>query len=141
MGIFLNSTAPYESYKRTAQTRFFVDKTWLIDEILHGLERDNQRCVCITRPRRFGKTVMANMLCAFLGNAADSGDIFSCLKISRSPFYRTHRNQYDVIYIDFSEELEKYRFYDRYISRILDGVKADLRKGFPEIAEDDRKSL
>ena len=66
MGIFLNSTAPYESYKRTAQTRFFVDKTWLIDEILQGLERDNARCVCITRPRRFGKTVMANMLCAFL---------------------------------------------------------------------------
>lgn len=84
---------------------------------------------------------MANMLCAFLGNAADSGDIFSCLKISRSSFYRTHRNQYDVIYIDFSEEPEKCGSYDRYISRILDGVKADLRKGFPEIAEDDGKSL
>lgn len=46
-----------------------------------------------------------------------------------------------MIYIDFSEEPEKCGSYDRYISRILDGVKADLRKGFPEIAEDDGKSL
>lgn len=66
MGIFLNTITLLEAYKAIASTRFFVDKTWLIHDILESLELDNQKYICITRPRRFGKTVMANMIGAFL---------------------------------------------------------------------------
>ena len=65
MGMFLNSSVPYEAYREVLLDRYFVDKTMLIDELLPALGRKN-RYFCITRPRRFGKTVMANMVGAFL---------------------------------------------------------------------------
>ena len=72
MGIFLNSGLPFEEYKNIAATRFFVDKSSLIDEILSDITVDGQRYFCMTRPRRFGKSVMANMLGAFFGKAFDA---------------------------------------------------------------------
>lgn len=66
MGMFLNSSSPVEEYKDITGSRFFVDKTWLLDEIISSVKVDGQKFLCITRPRRFGKSVMANMICAFL---------------------------------------------------------------------------
>lgn len=66
MGMFLNSIVPHEEYKAIVRTRFFVDKSFLIDEIISTVMMDGQRYFCITRPRRFGKSVMANMVGAFL---------------------------------------------------------------------------
>ena len=62
--------------------------------------------ICITRPRRFGKTVMANMIGAFFGKGADSRDVFSGLRIAESKFFEKHLNQHDVIYIDCSRVLK-----------------------------------
>ena len=62
MGIYLNSTIPYEEYRSMKPTRFFVDKSSIIDEILISLKLDGQKYICITRPRHFGKNLMANML-------------------------------------------------------------------------------
>lgn len=58
MGMFLNNHLFYDAYRAVAGTRFFIDKTWLIDELLDLVKTDNQKYICITRPRRFGKTVM-----------------------------------------------------------------------------------
>ena len=80
-----------------AATRFFVDKTLLIDEILEGLTCDRQKYVCITRPRRFGKTVMADMIAAFMGKAADSSLLFDRLAVSQTAGYAQHRNSFHVI--------------------------------------------
>lgn len=66
MGMFLNSAAPFEEYKSIAKTRFFVDKSSMIEEIISAAMVDGQKYFCITRPRRFGKSVMANMIGAFL---------------------------------------------------------------------------
>ena len=65
MGRYLDSREPFESYRGIAGTRFFVDKTLLLEDILKAVEVDGQRYLCITRPRRFGKSVMANMVAAF----------------------------------------------------------------------------
>ena len=75
MGIFLNSTAPFEPYKITALDKYFVDKTMLIEELIPSIGRE-QRFLCITRPRRFGKTVMANMVASYFGKAIDSSFVF-----------------------------------------------------------------
>ena len=83
MGMFLNSIVPYEKYKSISASKYFVDKTGMIEELLSGMEGETQY-ICITRPRRFGKTVAANMLGAFLGKAADSRKVFDGLKISKS---------------------------------------------------------
>lgn len=49
MGIFLNSTAPFEAYKITALDKYFVDKTMLIEELIPSIGRE-QRFLCITSP-------------------------------------------------------------------------------------------
>jgi predicted AAA+ superfamily ATPase len=72
MGIFLNSRIPFESYRLVVNDAYFVDKTALIDELIPLLEVE-KRFVCITRPRRFGKSVMASMVGAFFGKAVDAG--------------------------------------------------------------------
>ena len=73
MGQYLDSRVPLESYRGIVNTRFFVDKTLLLEDVLKAVEIDGQRYLCITRPRRFGKSVMANMVAAFLGRAEEAG--------------------------------------------------------------------
>ena len=117
MGIFLNSTAPFEAYKITALDKYFVDKTMLIEELIPSIGRE-QRFLCITRPRRFGKTVMANMVASYFGKAIDSSFVFEHLAIAKSPVYEEYINKYDVIYIDFSRLPENCQTYEEYINRI-----------------------
>ena len=121
MGMFLNPLVPAAAYKKIASSRFFVDKSRLLEEIIQSMD-DNQKYICITRPRRFGKTVMANMIGAFFGKGADSRDVFSGLRIAESKFFEKHLNQHDVIYIDFSRVSKNCSSYCEYIERIQDGL-------------------
>ena len=66
MGIYLNSVSPYTLYKSEVCSPYFVDKSQMLRELIPLAEVGN-RHVCVTRPRRFGKTVMANMIGAFFG--------------------------------------------------------------------------
>lgn len=98
MGMFLNSRMPYGAYKDISEMRFFVDKTLLLKEMIESVEIDRQQYLCITRPRRFGKSVMANMIGAFFGNAVDAKDVFDHLAIASKDinkgkkYYTTHIN-------------------------------------------------
>lgn len=71
MGIYLNSKKPCALYESEASGAYFVDKSAMLEKLIPLAEQGNQY-VCITRPRRFGKTVMANMIGAFWGKGADS---------------------------------------------------------------------
>lgn len=125
MGIFLNSKTPYETYKQMRFDMYFVDKTMLIAELLPALERKN-RFFCITRPRRFGKTVMANMVGAFFGKTDKKDRIFDGLAISKEKAYETHLNKHNVINIDFSRAPKGCKSYAQYIKRIENGLLEDL---------------
>lgn len=141
MGRYLNSRVPFESYKEIVGTRFFVDKTMLLEDILKAVEVDGQKYLCITRPRRFGKSVMANMVAAFFGQTEKAGDVFGQLKIAQAADYSRHLNQYPVIYVDFSEVPENCVSYRAYIRRILDSLKQDLSGEFPEAVIDTEMSI
>lgn len=78
----------------------------LLTELIPALEKKN-RFFCITRPRRFGKSVMANMVGAYFSKSADSGSLFDHLEIAKQNVYREHLNRHNVIYIDFSRMPEK----------------------------------
>ena len=136
MGMFLNSIVPYEGYKEIAGARFFVDKSPLLDEIISTVMLDGQRYFCITRPRRFGKSVMANMVAAFFGRITDEKDIFDHLEIAKSSHYREYLHKYDVIYIDFSRLPRDCGSYEQYISRIQNGINKDLVEVYPELELD-----
>lgn len=140
MGLFLNSVAPYENYKAMASARYFVDKTKLLEELICGFGEETQY-ICITRPRRFGKTIMANMIGAFFGKAVDSSSVFAHLDIAKSNLYSVHLNKHNVIYIDFSELPENCKSYEQYITRISDGIKADLSDIYPDMKIDRGQSL
>ncbi|MCM1044691.1 MAG: ATP-binding protein [Candidatus Gastranaerophilales bacterium] len=133
MGMFLNSIAPYEGYKDIAQTRFFVDKSAMISELISTAMADGQRYLCITRPRRFGKSVMANMVGAFFGRFSDEKEIFSHLEIAKYDHCLKYLHLYDVIYIDFSRMPQDCNSFKEYISRIQLGINRDLAEAYPEL--------
>lgn len=136
MGTYLDSMIPFDIWKQILKTRFFVDKTLLLEDVLHAAETDGQRFLCITRPRRFGKSVMAGMVGAFLGKAADSGRLFQNLAIAGSAICGRHRNRHHVIYIDFSRVPRDCGSYGQYITHIQDGINRDLAEAYPEIRID-----
>ena len=132
MGRFLNSIVPFEGYKDIVRTRFFVDKSLLLKEIISEVAIDGQKYFCITRPRRFGKTVMAHMVGAFFGRAAETKILFDGLKIAGSEYYQEYLNKWDVIYIDFSRLPRNCKSYEQYIERIQDGINEDLIEAYPK---------
>ena len=132
MGMFLNSIIPYETYKAVVYDPYFVDKTSILDELMPLLGK-MQRYICITRPRRFGKTVMANMIGAFFGKIDREDEVFQCLKIAVSNQYGKHLHRHNVIYIDFSRIPEDCVSYAAYIARIRNGLKKDLVETYDDL--------
>ena len=76
----------------------YIDKTDLIQQINSVIDSPRM-LVCISRPRRFGKSFAAQMLCAYYDRSCDSHAVFSSLKIADSPDYEKYLNQYNVIYL------------------------------------------
>ena len=132
MGRLLDSRIPFESYRLMTEETYFVDKSMLLQELIPAFGAA-ERFYCITRPRRFGKSVAANMIAAFFGKAVDAKPIFDKLLISSSEYYLKQLNRHPVIYIDFSDLPEAPTSYQEYISRISQMLKEDLDKEFPEL--------
>ena len=140
MGKYLNSRVPFEAYKEIAGTRFFVDKSLLLEDVLRGMEMDGQKYLCITRPRRFGKSVMANMVAAFFGKAVDAQGLFESLAIAGKENYKAHLNKHNVVYIDFSEVPRDCGNYRQYIARIQEGINNDLARAYDDLSIDIAKA-
>lgn len=136
MGIYLDSKTAYTLYKNETEKPYFVDKSLILKELI-PLVREGGNYICITRPRRFGKTVMANMIASFFSRTCDSGDVFGQLKISREWEYEKYRNKYPVIHISFNDISGQSISYEQYIKRIEKRLIKDLKKAFPEIELDE----
>jgi hypothetical protein len=133
MGNYLNSLAPYHAYSKEYNSPYFVDKSMLLEELFSAIGT-SANCVCITRPRRFGKSVMANMITSFFSKAVSGGKIFDALKIADSDRYEKFAGKYDVISVSFNELPRKCTCYDQYIERIENRLLDDLKHDYPEAA-------
>lgn len=131
MGIYLNSESAYTLYKSETQKPYFVDKSRMIEELFPLIE-EGANHICITRPRRFGKTVTANMISAFFSKAREASDIFDRLKISTSQNYSKYRNQYNVIHISLNDISRQCTTYEEYITRIERRLVRDLKRAYPQ---------
>ncbi len=131
MGIYLNSPSACSLYASETKRPYFVDKTRLLEELFPLVEEGNSH-ICITRPRRFGKTVMANMIGAFFGKGCDSSALFRNLEVAEAKEYRKHLNSHAVIYIDFSKLPRNCKTYEQYISRIENRLLQDLLAAYPD---------
>ncbi len=132
MGVYLNSETACTLYRNETEKPYFVDKSLMLEE-LFPLVKEGSNYICITRPRRFGKTVMANMIASFFSRAHDSAHIFDSLKISKNKEYQTYRNQYAVIHISFNDISRQCTNYEQYLNRIEKRLIRDLRKAYPHI--------
>ena len=132
MGTYLNSITPYTLYKSESLSPYFVDKTLMLRELFPYVSAGN-RHICITRPRRFGKTIMANMISSFFQKASDSSDVFDSLTISQVDDYRRYKNQYNVIRIDFSKMPRNCDSYTQYIERIEALLIEDVKEAYPQV--------
>ena len=140
MGMYLNSISPYYLYKSEFSRPYFVDKSEVLKELIPFVFQGNSY-ICVTRPRRFGKTVMANMIGAFFGKGEDASEIFDNLKISQEENYRNHLNQHNVIYIDFSVVDDECTSYKEYIEAIKETLKSDLHLAYPDVAFREKSSV
>ncbi len=132
MGYYLNSNKVYSLYESEERKPYFIDKTEMLIELITLVEQGNNH-ICITRPRRFGKSVMASMVGAFFSKGFDSSNIFDSLRINEDSRYKAHLNQHDVIYIDFSEAANISTSYQEFIESIIEILREDLHKAFPDV--------
>ena len=132
MGVYLDSKTAYTLYKNETEKPFFVDKSQMLAE-LFPLIRGGNNHICITRPRRFGKTVTANMIASFFSKACDAAGLFQNLKIAGMDDYTKYMNQYSVIHISFNDISEQCTSYSDYIQRIHNRLLGDLKKAYPGI--------
>ncbi len=100
MGIFLNPGTG--NLAIDMNSRFYVDKSRLLVELNH-LVGTNERFVCTSRARRFGKTMAGNMIAAYYSKNCDSRDIFSKLKIAQNPSFEKYLNKFNVIQLDIND--------------------------------------
>ena len=100
MGIYLNPG--FDNLMTDRRGDNYIDKSMLIKE-LNGFIRKPDPLICVSRPRRFGKTMAANMICAYYTKGYDSHEAFRGLKIADDPSFEEHINRYNVIFIDCGE--------------------------------------
>ena len=129
MSIYLNTNKPLKNYSHLYRSKYFVDKSLIIEE-LNEVILTSDRYVCITRPRRFGKSSVIDMLGAYYSKGLDSSSIFDNLKISESESYKEHLNKYNVINISFNEIPDNMKTYDEYINNIVHQLKKEVISKF-----------
>ena len=132
MSIYLNTSKPLENYKELFNEKYFIDKSKII-ELLNDRISTKSKYVCITRPRRFGKSSVADMLGAYYSKAVDSKDIFNKLNISKVSEYEEYLNKYNVISISFNKIPDKNITYDEYIKLIQSALRDDITEAYPDL--------
>ena len=130
MGIYLN---PGNSGFESMIKRGYVDKTGLISIINHSIETA-KNLVCISRPRRFGKSYAAQMLCAYYDRSCDSRELFSGYRISEDESYETHLNQYNVIYLDMTNLLGNVEPKEL-VKFIIDNLTEEIIENYPKVSK------
>ena len=130
MGIYLNPGNVLLQQDRKAS--IFVDKSMIINE-LNKLIDTREKYVCISRPRRFGKTMAGNMIAAYYSKGCDSRELFKDLKIAQNKSYEEYLNKLNVIKIDLNGKYMSLKDKSRLIDSITESVKDELKEQFAPV--------
>ena len=115
MGIYLNPDN--SQFQEAVNKKIYVDKTLLIEKI-NTYRVEVNKYICMSRPRRFGKSTDANMLVAYYSKGCDSSDIFNHFKLSKTENYKRHLNKHNVIYINMQTFLSRTKNIDAMLERV-----------------------
>ena len=112
----------------------YIDKTEMIS-FMNSLLGTTDKLVCASRPRRFGKSFAAKMLCAYYDKSCDSHELFEDLAISKDPSYETYLNKYNVIYLDITLFVSMAEDLKNVVKEIKRAVAAEVAGAFHDVPE------
>ena len=138
MGIYLNPTN--QNFYEAVNKEIYVDKSLLIQHIEYLRNKVN-KYICVSRPRRFGKSTDANMLVAYYSKGCDSHHIFDSLKISQTAHYLEHLNQHHVIHINMQDFLSKTHDINKMILLLAKLIFREIKKAFCDVDYIDSSNL
>lgn len=138
MGIYLNPGN--ENFREAANAEIYVDKTMMIEAVNNMMKKGN-KYICISRPRRFGKTITGEMLCAYYSRGCDSGELFAPYKIASSPSYEEMRNKYNVIRIDMNSEYQNAGNKEQFLKELTREIISEFRTAWPGVSFNKDDSL
>ncbi len=136
MAYYLNQRSDFEDY---VNDTIFVDKSKIIEITNYNLSKPSNKFMCVTRPRRFGKTTTLSMLNSYYSKGADSKDLFSNLKISKSNTFLDHLNKHNVIWLDMASLYSD--AHDNFLNEMVKYVIKDLNEVFPNILTKDEDTI
>nr|WP_296192964.1 AAA family ATPase [uncultured Anaerobutyricum sp.] len=138
MGSYLNPGS--FSFRGSLRSKIYVDKSELIAKINEVLYTE-QKYICVSRPRRFGKSMAANMLAAYYDRSENTEELFQNLMISKDSSYRENLNQYDVIKINMQEFFSLSGTIEEMLQMLRDYLLSDFKEAYHEVHFRDEKNL
>lgn len=138
MGIYLNPDS--SRFEEAVNSDIYIDKTGLLNytnSVLHTM----QKYICISRPRRFGKPIAANMLAAYYSRGCDARELFSQFEIAKSDTFEKHLNQYNTIFVNMQEMLSRSKNVQELVARFQKLIIRELKSEYPEVEYFDEDDL
>jgi hypothetical protein len=130
MGKYLNvGNAGFQTIRKST----YVDKTGLI-AFMNSTLGTMDKLTCVSRPRRFGKSFAAKMLCAYYDKSCDSRELFEDLEIASNTSFNEHLNKYDVIYLDITWFISITDDITNILSDLQEKVVEELHNVYPDIS-------
>lgn len=130
MGIYLNPGPAMLRQGRRSQ--IYVDKSRLLD-YLNGVVNTERKYVCVSRPRRFGKSMAANMVSAYYDRTVDGAAEFEGLEIASLRSFDSQRNRYEVLKINMQDFLSATDSVEDLLDDLQDSLLDELREEFDGI--------
>ena len=138
MGIYLNPNNI--DFQEALNAEIYVDKTELIKHTNKKIRTTN-KYICVSRPRRFGKSMAANMLVAYYSKGCDSKEMFSSYKIAADTSFEKHLNKYNVIHINMVNFLGEAKNIEEMLRFIEDDIIDEVAEEFPDLKMPRRVTL
>lgn len=130
MGIYLDPGN--DLFAEAANSEIYVDKTMLI-AFTNSVLCTSQKHICVSRPRRFGKSLAENMLVAYYSKGCDSDELFSRFQISKAADYKKHLNQYHVIHVDIQKFLSRTKNIQELLDFMQKRILKEIRRTFSSV--------
>lgn len=138
MGIYLNPDN--SAFREAVNSKIYVDKTNLIS-YTNSVLNTKQKNMCVSRPRRFGKSMAADMLVAYYSSGSDSRELFLGRDIEKDLSFEVHLNRHHVIRLDIQQFLFRESHLDIFMDKIEDSVIGELRTEYGECFQTDEYGL
>ena len=138
MGIFLNPSN--DRFRQALNSQIYVDKSELIS-VTNKRICSEQKYICVSRPRRFGKSVNLGMLAAYYSKGCDSRELFDGLSVSKDESYPDHLNKYNVIYLNMQQFLSSSKDINEMLEIVNESIIDELKAEYPDIRFTNRLGL